>query len=108
MSSTLTSFANSQRAADEREVELREVRRGLEERISSIESEKVMDFYHWLFLFISIPYFCVLKTYHSALSVTVEKMTRINYAATIEIFDSDWFYTRGVFQGDALLEVEQG
>lgn len=41
MSSTLSTFAKSQMAADERESELKVTRRGLEERLSSVEAEKV-------------------------------------------------------------------
>lgn len=41
MSSTLSTFAKSQMAADERESELKSTRRNLEERLASLESEKV-------------------------------------------------------------------
>eukprot|EP00904_Undaria_pinnatifida_P003873 jgi/Undpi1/13487/HiC_scaffold_8.g03146.m1 len=42
MSSTLLTFATSQRAADERESELKAARRTLEERLSTVEAEKLM------------------------------------------------------------------
>lgn len=42
MSSTLLTFATSQRAADERESELKAARRTLEERLSTVEAEKVL------------------------------------------------------------------
>lgn len=41
MSSTLSTFAKSQMAAEERESELKNTRRGLEERMTSLESDKV-------------------------------------------------------------------
>lgn len=41
MSSTLSTFAKSQMAANERESELKDARRALEERLSSLEAEKV-------------------------------------------------------------------
>lgn len=43
MSSTLMTFATSQRAADERESELKGARRMLEERLSTVEEEKVQQ-----------------------------------------------------------------
>lgn len=50
MSSTVSSFTISQRAADEREAELRDARRGLEERMQSLEIEKVSQTF--------LPLFC--------------------------------------------------
>lgn len=47
MSSTLTTFAKSQLAADEREAELKETRRHLEDRVHSLESEKVCACAMW-------------------------------------------------------------
>lgn len=41
MSSTLSTFAKSQMAADERESELKSTRRSLEERVAALESERV-------------------------------------------------------------------
>ncbi|CAN0362635.1 unnamed protein product, partial [Ectocarpus sp. 12 AP-2014] len=43
MSSTLFTFAKSQMAANERESELKDARRALEERLSSLEAEKLMN-----------------------------------------------------------------
>ncbi|CBJ31760.1 conserved unknown protein [Ectocarpus siliculosus] len=43
MSSTLSTFAKSQMAANERESELKDARRALEERLSSLEAEKLMN-----------------------------------------------------------------